>query len=261
MITAASTVGEAPIGFMPYDEALQKFFSMMVYPDKQEQRVGRLITPIMGPPRIEFSTQEYLNPTDNLPDIEKDTLHLPVSSLTQLNWVFDLSRWTKAHFRMLGWTEEGRRVMQSPQLVPVKVSYQLDLWTKYRVTMNQMVNTTMLKLIQREIWLPVDLKGVWGLRNICLFPTYNGPVNMSEYEPANKDRTVRMVFSFSLDAWVIPDATMLPTVRANMYQLYVAEKNASPFPATRDLPPYPGWMFDKTIILEPLPTDKPSPNP
>jgi hypothetical protein len=173
---------------------------------------------------------------------QNQIVKLPATAVTQLDWAFDLSRWTRAHFRRLGWTEEGTKVIQSNQVVPVDIMYQLDLWAKYRTTMNQMLRTTLLKFGNREVWLDVDLKGVWGVRRIPLTLLYNGPTNLTEHEPKDKDRTVRMVFSFQLHAWVIPDANMLPAVGAILEDIYYPTKTSAAYPKVSDLPPYPEWL-------------------
>lgn len=235
--------GAPPIGMQPYDEALRDFFKMKVYPDPDIKDQFETLVPVTGPPVLNLGTQEMLNPTSEILNTRQNQIvKLPATAITQLNWDFDLRRWTRAHFRRLGWTEEGQKVIQSNQVIPVDIMYQLDMWSKYRTTMNQMLRNVLLKFTNREVWLDVDLKGVWGVRRIPLTLLYSGPVNLTEHEPENKDRTVRMVFSFVFHAWVIPDANMLPAVGAIMENLYYPTSGGVAYPKPSDLPPYPNWI-------------------
>lgn len=240
-----------PAGLIVYDQALKDFFTMKVYPDTENPSLYETLVPVTGPPVLNLGTQEVLNSLEPVESNRQNQIvKLPALAITQLDWTFDLKRWTKAYFRKLGWTEEGSKVIQSPQLVPMDILYQLDCWTKYRTTMNQIVRNITLKFGDREVWLPVDLQGVWGVQHVALTYAYPGPVNMTEHEPKDKDRTVRMVFSFSLHAWVIPDAMMLPAIRAVIKQIYYAEHSTTNYPRLSDLPPYPEWLFAGNLPIE-----------
>lgn len=252
--------GLPPAGFIVYDEALKNFFTMRVYPDMENPDLYETLVPVTGPPVLNLGTQEALNPLDP-PDSNRQNqiVKLPAIAITQLDWTFDLRRWTKAHFRKLGWSEEGNKVVQSPILVPVDIMYQVDCWAKYRTTMNQIVRNITLKFSDREVWLPIDLKGVWGVKHIPITYAYPGPVNMTEHEPKDKDRTVRMVFSFNLHAWVIPDASMLPSVRSVIKQLYYTDHTATPYPASDAIPPFPEWIFAGNMPIEDIPEEELNP--
>src|ERR1035438_1351577 len=143
--------GLPPIGMQPYDEALQAFLTMNVCPDPAIPDEYEILVPVTGPPVLNLGTQEALDPTSKeLSTRQNQIVKLPATALTQLNWDFDLRRWTRAHFRRLGWTEEGQKVIQSNQLVPMDIMYQLDMWSKYRTTMNQMVRNIILLFTNRE---------------------------------------------------------------------------------------------------------------
>jgi len=235
--------GAPAIGFQPFDAAMKEFFTFKVYPDPENKDEFEVLVPVTGPPVLNLGTQEALNPASEVLNTRQNQIvKLPATAITQLDWVFDLNRWTRAHFRRLGWTEEGHKVIQSNQVVPVDIMYQLDLWSKYRITMNQMLRNVLLKFTNREVWLDVDLKGVWGVRRIPLTFLYKGPTNLTEHEPKDKDRTVRMVFSFILHAWVIPDANMLPAVGAILEDIYSPTHTSANYPSPSDLPPYPEWL-------------------
>ena len=249
--------GLPPAGLIVYDKALKDFFTMRVYPDMENPSLYETLVPVTGPPVLNLGTQEALNPLDPVDSNRQNQIvKLPALAITQLDWTFDLRRWTKAHFRKLGWTEEGSKVIQSPQLVPMDILYQLDCWAKYRTTMNQIVRNITLKFGDREVWLPVDLQGVWGIKHVPLTYAYPGPVNMTEHEPKDKDRTVRMVFSFTLHAWVIPDANMLPAIRAVIKQMYYSEHTYTEYPDKSALPPYPEWIFAGNLPIETPPQEE-----
>lgn len=250
--------GTPPAGFMEYDEALKAFFTMKIYPDQEDPSVERTLVPVTGPPVLNLGTQEGLDPkVGELSTRQNQIVPLPATALTQLGWSFDLKRWTRAYYRRLGWTEDGTKVIQSPQIIPVDIMYQFDLWSKYRTTMNQMLRNVQLKFVNRERWLDVDLKGVWGVRRVPLTLMYNGPDNLTELEPENKDRTIRMVYSFIFHAWVIPDATMLPAVRKVVTEMYYPTTLTANYPGLKDLPPYPEWINTgiKSIEQEITPVD------
>ena len=253
--------GLPPIGFQPYDEALRDFFTMKVYPDPEDSSIFETLVPVTGPPILNLGTQTELNVTAGpLNTRQNQIVKLPATAVTQLNWTFDLKRWTRAHFRKLGWTEEGNKVIQSPQVIPVDIMYQFDLWSKYRTTMNQMLRNVLLKFVNREVWLNVDLKGVWGVRRIPLTLLYSNPENLTDVTPDDKERTVRMAFSFILHAWAIPDATMLPTVRKHIYDIYYSEHTDTPYPSLTDIPPYPEWVnIGITTVETEIPVDDQNP--
>jgi hypothetical protein len=253
--------GLPPAGFQEYDEALRDFFTMRVYPDQIDPNVYETLVPVTGPPVLNLGTQEGLDPlVGPLNTRQNQIVKLPATAITQLGWTFDLKRWTRAHYRRLGWTEDGTKVIQSPQIIPVDIMYQLDLWSKYRTTMNQMLRNVQLLFVNREPWLDVDLKGIWGVRRIPLTLMYKGPDNLTDLEPDNKDRTVRMVYSFIFHAWAIPDATMLPVVSKIIKEFYYPTNLAANYPILRDIPPYPEWVNTGIKSVEeniPLPNQNP----
>jgi len=247
----------SPIGFYEFDEELKKFFTINVYPDPSNTAFYETLIPVTGPPVLNLGTQENLSTTnEEFVTRENQIVKLPAIALTQLDWSVDTSRWTKHHYRKLGWTEDGNGVFQSRQPLPISIMYQLDCWTKYRTTMNQIVRTILLKFIDHEVWLPIDFKGVWGKKYVSLAMLHNGPTNLTENEPRDKDRTVRMAFTFNLDAWVIPEATVFPTVKKVVLGGYVNQPGAD-FPSPTAVLPPNEWDF----VFEKIEEDKEDQNP
>lgn len=213
------------LGFEPYDKAMLDFFTLNLYPDINDVENVVVIKPAMGSPRREQGSLEKLHPEAAVGQTDRGlkTVPLPSAALNRLFWLFDLKRWSRSTYRKLEWTEEGRRVIQSDYPVPYDITYQLDLWTKYRVHMNQLVNEVALKFLAREVPLTVDLGNPWGERTILVTMKYNGPRDLTDLDPGVKDRTIRMMFEFVMHAWIMPAPTSLPTVRKTVQTMYIGD--------------------------------------
>jgi hypothetical protein len=203
-------------GFRPYDEAVVKALTVDLYPDPADDTVVLNIPPVFGGLQREFSTQEALDPNaDPQENIKTEkTIKLPASALSRQGWEFDSTRWSRADYNQIKWTEDGNRVLQSPHPMPYEILYQLDLWTKYRSTMNQFVHRVLIKFVNREMWLPIDIGEPWGVKRVALRLSFGGPQDLTNLDLDElDDRTFRTTISFSLDAWLFPDITSVPSVR------------------------------------------------
>lgn len=213
-MNAQESIAPPPILFDAYDRALVDFFSIKVYPNISNQDEFEVLKPVLPPFRIEFANQPAITKTeDNSNPLLNKIVRVPAMALSQLNWEYDLTRWAWPNFRKLGNTEDGLRGFQSDQPVPVDIMYQLDVWTKYRTTMNQITRSIMTKFTHREVWLKVDLGGVWGVKTIPIVIGYGGPKNLTNLEPDDKDPKIRMAWTFILQAWMVPDPISTPLVR------------------------------------------------
>lgn len=204
------------VGFRPFDEAVQKALTTKIRPDIDDPNIELTLVPIFSGMAKEYSDQEKIDPkapkSKNIKDDK--TVKLPAMSLTRLGSEFDLTRWTKVGYRHLKWTEDGNRILQSPHPIPLETQYQLDLWTKYRNTMNQLAHRVMLKFIGREVWLPVNLGEGFGIKRFPLKVSFGGPQELTDLElEETQDRTFRMAITFNAEIWFVPDIETVPTVR------------------------------------------------
>jgi len=247
----------AVIGFYQYDEALQKFLTLDIYPDPNDpdEKKKTTIIPIAGPPRAEYATQEKIDgiPKDTIePDRLNQTIKLPAMALSRLDFVFKPERWTKAKYRKLAMSEDGRRVIQSDEPMPFDVMYQLDIWTKYRSQMNQIIRKLALKFMAREIWLPVNLGGPWGSRSIPI-QWMEGPKDLTDLDHGSHgkmERKIRNVVTLVMRAWIMPDPTSIPTVRDVTYTYYLQEQGPLTWPTEGETIPLSSWSMIKQVIVE-----------
>jgi len=243
-------VGAPAIGFLPYDEALKKFFTQKLYPDQSRPNEFITLVPTFNP-TIEFADQESLSLNNEQVDgRKKNTLRLPMLALSQLDFSMDLSRWTRANFRKLAWSEEGMQIIQSEPLVPMDIMYGVSTLSKYRSSSNQMIRNILLKFNTREVAIDVDLGGHFRTQRVLLTYDYRGPTNVSDNETVGKERLLRYDFTFNFHCWVLPDPTMRPTVKKYLLDLYLGN-GGTPFPGSHDLPPFPGWILEKEVDFTP----------
>lgn len=238
------------IGFIQYDKAIQDYLTMDVYPDPTNKGSEKItLVPIAGPPRAEYATQDKMNADGENPgDRRNQTITVPSIAMSRLNFIFKPSRWTKARFRKLSYTEEGRRVIQSDEPMPFDVMYQIDIWTKNRTTMNQILRNMALKFLSRDVWLKVNLGGPWGERSIPLI-WQAGPDELTELDHGshgNMERRLRSVITLVLQAWIMPDPVTIPTVRDVVHTLYIQENGELIWPTEDETVPLPSWTFAGT---------------
>lgn len=256
-----SEFGLDVIGIRPYDEEMRNLLTFTIYPNPENKEESLVLTPVMGPPRREFADQESLegHPID-VPGRPNYIVRLPITSLSRLHFTLDLGRWTRQKIRKLGWTEDGNRVFQADYPYPVNILYQFDVWTKYMSTANQILRQTMMKFINREAWMTVDLKGPFGAKSIPVELT-EGPKNLTQLDSGLEERTVRFVFTFLTKAWIAPDYVSIPAIKANRYDLYIAEKMVAEIPEVGDLEPYPDWLKNNSVVIKVTDNDTSAENP
>lgn len=247
-----TVVFEDPMGLRPYDEALVNFFTLNVYPDMANRKEWITLNPTMTP-RREFAIQDEIR--SNFKYEENDgrlnyTISVPALALSRLDFTQDLSRWSLAGFRKIKYTEDGNRILQSDSPYPVRIHYQLDAWLKYQSMANQVIRNIITKFNKREVWLPIDFKGEFGIHHVPIELT-EGPRNISDLDPGTAERTLRYVFRFVLKAYIIPDVTSLPTVRKTTTDYYVAAHTQALIPTTLDEADatYRDWIKLKTVEL------------
>lgn len=240
---------EDAMGLRPYDEALVNFFSLKIYPDMKNKQESTTLVPTMTP-RREFSTQDEIART--FKSEEQDgrlnyTISVPAVSLSRTNFSLDMERWSLAGFRKIKYTEDGNRVLQSESPYPVKVMYQLDAWLKYQSMANQVIRDVSLKFAKREVWLPIDFKGEFGIHHVPLELT-EGPLNLTQLDPGVNERTLRYCYRFILRGYIIPDVTSIPTVRKTVTDMYLANTNTAVIPTVIDEnDAYLDWIKVSTI--------------
>lgn len=246
-------VFEDPIGLRPYDEALVNYFSLNVYPDMKNKQEWITLTPTMTP-RREFSVQDEINNMYKYEEKEgraNYTIAIPALALSRMDFTLDPSRWSLAGFRKIKYTEDGNRVLQSEDPYPIKITYQFDAWVKYQSMANQIIRNILLKFNKREVWLPVDFKGEFGIHHVPI-ELVEGPRNLTELDPGTAERSLRYMFRFVLRAYILPDMSSLPTVRKGVAEYYLASHTTSQIPTTLDESDisYEDWIKFKEISTE-----------
>lgn len=226
-------VFEDPIGLRPYDEALVNFFSLKIFPDMKNKQESITLIPTMTP-RREFSTQDEIRDafiSEETASRANYTIAVPALALSRTNGNLDLERWSLAGFRKIKYTEDGNRILQSDSPYPIKIIYQLDAWLKYQSMANQVIRNVSLKFAKREVWLPIDFKGEFGIHHVPLELT-EGPLNLTDLDPGTQERTLRYAYRFVLRAYLIPDVVSVPTVRKVVRDIYLADKNTAVIPTS-----------------------------
>ncbi len=255
-------VFEDPIGLRPYDEALVNFFSLKIFPDMKNKQESITLIPTMTP-RREFATQDEIRGafiSEEKNSRENYTIAVPALALSRTNGNLDLERWSLAGFRKIKYTEDGNRVLQSDSPYPIKIIYQLDAWLKYQSMANQVIRNVSLKFAKREVWLPIDFKGEFGVHSVPVELT-EGPLNLTNLDPGEQERTLRYAYRFVLRAYLIPDVVSVPTVRKVVRDIYLADKNTAVIPtgdATEES--YLDWL-KVTSISDTMNTNPEDSNP
>lgn len=202
-------------GFRSYDAELQKIFTIDIFPKQTDKSFKVTLVPVMGPAQREFATQEKIDPLHTgQENIKSDkSVKLPAMALSRLNWELDITRWSRADFRRINWSSNLDRVRGGMRPVPYSVLYQLDIWTKYRSTMNQILQKIIQKFARREIWFKVNLGEEWGEIRVPIKMMFGGPQELTDYELEEmEDRTIRSAFSFVLQCWIPTETYLIPTV-------------------------------------------------
>lgn len=228
-------VFEDAMGLRPYDEALVNFFSLNVYPDMKNKSEWVTLVPTMTP-RREFALQDEIRETYTYTENQTRqnyTIAVPALALSRTNFMLDLDRWSLAGFRKIKYTEDGNRILQSDDPYPVKVIYQLDAWLKYQSMANQIIRNVSLKFAKREVWLPINFLGEFGIHHVPLELT-EGPMNLTDLDPGQNERTLRYMYRFILRGYIIPDVTSIPTVQKVVKEIYLANKNTAQYPDPSD---------------------------
>ena len=153
-------------------------------------------------PRREFGTQEELNPLpeDPLPIHGSKTVQVPSMVVQRLNWVLSDQRMNYGRHRKLRWSDDLNMVTQAQHPIAYDISYQLDIWTKFRDDANLLTSLTLVKFPRRKAALNIDLGYPWGVKKVYLIPA--GVVDNTELETEDGDREVRMTLDFLLEAWL-----------------------------------------------------------
>ena len=243
-------VFEDAIGLRPYDEALVNYFSLDIYPDMANKQEWVTLTPTMTP-RREFAIQDEINSNFKYEENEgrlNYTIAVPALALSRQNFSLDSSRWSMAGFRKIKYTEDGNRILQSNDPYPVKIHYQLDAWLKYQSMANQVICNILNKFSKREVWLPIDFKGEFGVHHVPI-ELIDGPTNLTDLDPGDTERSLRYAFKFVLKAYIIPDVTSIPTVRTGVAEYYLAAHNTAVIPTTLDETDlsYENWIKFKEV--------------
>jgi len=109
---------------------------------------GNIVPHVFASPRRAFSSmRDLLIKYGRLPaDAVLDNVPLPFISFRRGNISLNLKYWSRAPFRLLGWTDASKRYglrTRSPQ--PVLIPYEIEIWSKYTQS-----DATLTDNLQRE---------------------------------------------------------------------------------------------------------------
>lgn len=165
-------------------------------------------------PRREYGKQSEMFPevASEIPMRGNQTVRLPAMVLSRLNWTPATERHNLAVHRKLGWSDDLNMVKKSQHPMAYDISYQLDIWAKFRDDANLLASLTLLKFPRKLKYLTVDLGEAWGQKRVALH--VKGVQDLTELEPGEeKDREVRMMVDFDLEAWLPLPIEDVRTVR------------------------------------------------
>jgi|ERR1035437_2315179 hypothetical protein len=188
-----------------YDLAVQDFLRIDLN--------GSKIPMGFATPRREFGTQSELNPEDavSLPPHGAKTVKLPSMVIQRTDWTesAERQRWTKV--RKIKWNDDLNMVTQAQFPRAYDLSYQLDIWTKFRDDANILTAMTLTKFNRKYKGLTVDLGHPWGEKKVYL--RVDGVHDLTELESDEEDREVRMTIDMLLEAWLPLPPVDVRTVR------------------------------------------------
>jgi hypothetical protein len=167
----------------------------------------------MATPRREYGKQSEMFPesASEIPSRGNQTVRLPAMVISRLNWVPATERHNLAVHRKLGWSDDLNMVKRSQHPLAYDISYQLDIWTRERDDANLLASMTLLKFPRKLAYLTVDLGEGWGEKRVALI--VKNVQDLTELEPNELDREVRMTVDFELEAWLPLPITDVRTVR------------------------------------------------
>ncbi len=142
-------------------------------------------------------------------------LPLPLASLSLSSVTFDNNRFRGANTNIetLGTTEND--VLWSKYPMPYTLTYQIDFWAKYRVTINKFVQWINREFISHELYRLVDLSTLsflWGTKYIPIQNgngSYPADIEFDESTP----RTIRYTHNVTVLGWLFNDIQSSPAIK------------------------------------------------
>lgn len=139
--------------------------------------------------------------------INNDLLTLPRVSLTRLGYSIDNNRYNFNRIRKLGWDSSVKhdKIISAKFPIPITISYQVDLWTKYVKEMNVWLQKFMYDFDSTMVYLHVDTGSVFGDKIFPLIIDSENIQDTSEIEPGIEERLIRKTLTFKADGWLFDE--------------------------------------------------------
>lgn len=162
-------------------------------------------------PRREFGKQSEIQGRA-VPQREDQSVRLPSMVLSRLGWTRSSERTNLVRHRKLRWSDDLNIVTGAQHPIAYDLSYQLDVWTKYRDDANLLVALTLTKFPRLTAPLTVDMGNPWGERRVFLEAKDVG--DNTELDPGEDgDREVRHTIDLTLQTWLPLPPKDVRTVR------------------------------------------------
>lgn len=198
-------IQEVPEWLRPYAQATKDFCYL------EDPRTEEEVPLIFATSERPFSEQalEYIDKDGKKK--RRDTIPLPIASLTFTSHIPDMSRYQKFPLRKLQYGSDRNQVygMSYPQ--PKNLLFELDIRTKYMNQMWRLEQVIESRLDHGDARLLVDL-GALGVIGHRL--SMEGPVDNSDLEPGeSRERTLRKTWTITVEGWLSKIVEKTPSAR------------------------------------------------
>ena len=203
-----------------YDRAvLTMFDALPVKPN------GRPLRVVFASPERAFATAKEVW-GDETGDARTSILPMLSIERQDINYDPDRYRPEKAKMRshILGFQDETQETGNAASFpIPVDISYQADIWTRTRQTLNQIQLAIAQSILRhRPAFLRIDLSNIWEEWSDKIVPLETeGFSDNSSLEQEEEEREIRSTWSFTLKGWVLPTLEATKTVLNTQVDTYM----------------------------------------
>jgi len=196
-----------------YDDAMVSWLGNYFYKDKDDDWVT-VFTCFKSPMRA-FSKNDLSNP-EHLKIIKSE---LPRISVWRTGINFDPSRFNCNYLTRLKYNASKTSIAQMKFPIPISLSYQVDIWSRYRGMM-QLIQLQVLQdlISQPPMYLSILFGSDLGQKLIPAF--LDGQTDNSDLEPGERLRRIRQTLDIRLDGWIFALPEWIDTVLFQHLEMY-----------------------------------------
>jgi len=122
-------------------------------------------------------------------------------SLGRVSALIDMTRYVRAYFKRRYFNEVRTKFVGMKRPLPMTLMYQVDIWGRDLVDVDDLVNQHLLRLEAVGFYLTVDHPYPMG-EKIVWSRLEGGVVDKSNYEPGVGQRMLRKTLTFQVDGWL-----------------------------------------------------------